>query len=158
MINQPSAKLDIPLSLVINLIKEQFPQWAHFPIKPIAISGWDNKTFHLGETMLIRLPSAQEYAAQVPKEHAWLPLLASHLSISIPKPLALGQPSESYPFQWSIYQWIDGQNADTLHNNDLPQFAKDIAQFLNELHAIDTHNAPPAGEHNYYRGAPPSVY
>lgn len=158
MITQPPAKLDTPTTLVVNLIKQQFPQWSHLPIKPVAISGWDNKTFHLGDTMLIRLPSAQDYAAQVPKEHRWLPLLTQHLSVSIPKPLALGQPSGQYPFHWSVYQWIDGQNADTLPDHDLPQFAADIALFLNELHTINTHGAPTAGAHNYERGASPIVY
>ena len=58
----------ITLRVVAELIREQFPQWAHLPIKPVESSGIDNKTFRLGSEMLVRLPSAEGYAAQVEKE------------------------------------------------------------------------------------------
>ena len=61
-------KLEIPLSLVTALVAEQFPQWSHLSIKPVELSGWDNRTFRLGEGMCIRLPSAAEYVPQVEKE------------------------------------------------------------------------------------------
>ena len=48
--------MEISLSLVTELIKKQFPQWAHLPIRLVELSGWDNRTFHLGDEMLIRLP------------------------------------------------------------------------------------------------------
>ncbi|MEY2424312.1 MAG: hypothetical protein QOI95_4379 [Acidimicrobiaceae bacterium] len=38
-------------------ITEQFPQWADLPIRPVALDGWDNTTFRLGEDMSVRLPS-----------------------------------------------------------------------------------------------------
>jgi len=104
---QTSDTLDITLSLVTDLIAEQFPQWAHLPIKPVALSGWDNRTFHLGTEMSIRLPSAQRYAAKVEIEQKWLPILAPHLSFRIPTPIAMGKPSQLYPFHWSVYQWIE---------------------------------------------------
>ena len=58
-------RLNVSVKLVTQLIAEQFQQWAHLPIKPVAVSGWDNRTFHLGDEMSVRLPSAQEYAMQV---------------------------------------------------------------------------------------------
>jgi aminoglycoside phosphotransferase (APT) family kinase protein len=49
MVEIPSTnKLPIDKTLVARLIEKQFPQWKHLVISPIAISGWDNKTFHLG--------------------------------------------------------------------------------------------------------------
>ena len=89
---QASDKPEITLSLVIGLIAEQFPQWAHLSIKPIELSGSVNRTFRLGVDMSIRLSSAKEYAPQVQKEQKWLPILAPHLSFSIPRPLAVGNP------------------------------------------------------------------
>lgn len=156
--SQTSDKPEITLSLVIDLISEQFPQWAHLPIRPVKLSGWDNRTFHLGEEMSIRLPSAEGYAPQVQKEQKWLPGLASHLSFPIPELLAIGQPSKNYPWNWSVYRWIEGENADVLHADDLQQFASQLAQFLNELYKIDATGGPLAGAHNYYRGGSPSVY
>jgi Predicted aminoglycoside phosphotransferase len=63
-------------TLVRSLVSQQFPQWQALPVRPVAVGGWDNRTFHLGEHMLVRLPSAQEYAANVIKEQTWLPRLA----------------------------------------------------------------------------------
>ncbi len=152
--------LDITLSLVTNLIKEQFPQWAHLPIKPVELSGHDNRTFRLGDDMLIRLPSAQCYAAKVHIEQKWLPILAPHFSCAIPQPVALGNPTQEYPWHWSIYRWLDGVSANliSLHDVNFDLLAKDLAQFLHELHKIDITSAPVPGQHNFFRGAHPSVY
>lgn len=155
------SKFNIPVSLVTNLIAEQFPQWAHLPIMPVEVSGHDNRTFHLGDSMSVRLPSAQDYAAKVSIEQKWLPFLAQHVSITIPKPLAMGKPSQGYPWNWSVYTWIEGKSAnlvslDEIH--DLNTFACALAHFLNELHKIDTTNGPKAGPHNFYRGGSLLVY
>lgn len=158
--NQTSDKFEITLPLVKELIAEQFPQWNNLSIKPIELSGWDNKTFRLGEEMSIRLPSAQRYVAQVQKEQKYLPILASQLSISIPEPIAMGHPSKNYPCNWSIYKWIKGNSANVLSFDDLhlKLIAADLAQFLNELHEIDPTGGPVAGAHNYYRGGSLFVY
>lgn len=60
-------------SLVSRLVAAQFPQWKNLSIQSVANQGWDNRTFRLGEKMLVRLPSAEKYAQQVEKEHHWLP-------------------------------------------------------------------------------------
>ena len=140
------------------MIADQFPQWAHLSIEPIIPGGWDNRSFRLGDNMLIRVPSALTYANKVEKEQQWLPRLAQHLFLDIPKPLAMGKPSELYPWHWSVYRWISGETlADT---NEIDKFvlAKDLAEFLVSLQAIDTAGGPPSGEHNFYRGGSLSVY
>lgn len=53
---------EISTALVEQLISEQFPQWADLPIRPVEFGGWDNRTFHLGDDMSVRLPSAAHYA------------------------------------------------------------------------------------------------
>ena len=59
----------INVELAKKLITEQFPQWEELPISSVSHSGWDNRTFHLGQEMVIRLPSAEKYAPQILK--AW---------------------------------------------------------------------------------------
>jgi aminoglycoside phosphotransferase (APT) family kinase protein len=59
--------------LIYRLVASQFPQWKDLPIRPVALSGWDNRTFHLGNHMLVRLPSGEAYAEKVEKEQKWLP-------------------------------------------------------------------------------------
>ncbi|HHT0593513.1 TPA: phosphotransferase [Legionella anisa] len=129
--------IPIDVSLVRRLIDSQFPQWSDLPIKPVAFSGWDNRTFHLGTEMTVRLPSAPFYALQVEKEQLWLPYLAPHLSLPIPTPLAKGEPAAAYPWRWSIYRWIEGQTASIERIKDMELFATHLAQFLLELQKID---------------------
>jgi len=89
--------------------------------------------------MSIRLPSAERYAAKVQIEQKWLPILAPNLSIPISKPIAMGRPSKNYPYNWSIYSWIEGESANCLsiEDLDLQLLALDLAKFLKELHKID---------------------
>lgn len=150
--------IEISKALVSRLIKEQFPQWVNLEIEPVEHSGHDNRTFHLGEEMTVRLPSGEEYVPQVEKEMKWLPVLAGKLSLPISCPVAQGKAAGFYPFPWSVNKYIPGE---TLHKNnilDSNQFAAALADFLKELQSIDTKGAPPAGEHNFFRGAHPSVY
>jgi aminoglycoside phosphotransferase (APT) family kinase protein len=148
----------IDAALVRRLIAAQFPRWAHLPIRPVALSGWDNRTFHLGDGMTVRLPSAAGYAAQVDKEHRWLPELAPQLPLPIPVPLAMGQPTGEYPWHWSVYRWLDGEPTATAPIANLTRFATDLAGFLNALYRVDATGGPPAGAHNFWRGGPLEVY
>ena len=150
--------MNIDVPLVGRLVATQFPQWANLPIKPVEPGGWDHRTFHLGEHMTVRLPSAAAYAIQVEKEHRWLPRLAPFLPLPIPAPLAMGAPAEGYPWHWSVYRWLQGEIATIQRIADLRQFAITLAQFLVALQRIDAAGGPPPGPHNFFRGGPLTVY
>ena len=154
----PNPNLTIDTDLVRRLVATQFPQWRHLPVSPVAFGGWDNRTFHLGNDMTVRLPSAAPYALQVEKEHRWLPRLAPLLPLPIPVPLAMGEPAEGYPWHWSVYRWIEGETAKTAEIADIRQFAVALADFLNALRRIDSAGGPAAGQHNFFRGGSLSVY
>jgi aminoglycoside phosphotransferase (APT) family kinase protein len=104
--NMHGDESGIDVSLVGQLVAAQFPQWADLSIRPVKFGGWDNRTFHLGEDMAVRLPSSAGYALQVEKEHRWLPRLAPLLPLPIPIPLAMGAPANGYPWHWSVYRWL----------------------------------------------------
>lgn len=148
----------IDSSLAHLLVATQFPEWKNLPIRQVAVSGWDNRTFHLGEDMLIRMPSRSDYASQVEKEQKWLPKLAPFLPVSIPVPLAMGAPGNGYPFKWSIYLWLDGKTARAGKIDDLSVFAINLAQFLIALQSIDSSDGPLAGPHSFYRGGSLAIY
>jgi aminoglycoside phosphotransferase (APT) family kinase protein len=148
----------INTALVKKLIKEQFPHWENENISPVEKSGWDNRTFHLGENLLVRLPSADHYISQVEKEQKWLPKLAEELALSIPKPVAQGVPSERFPRPWSVYEWIEGETLPQHNPENLNSIAYDLATFLNSLDLVNTKNAPLAGKHNFYRGCSLKFY
>ncbi|EAP98283.1 aminoglycoside phosphotransferase [Janibacter sp. HTCC2649] len=137
---------------VQRLITEQFPQWAALPIRPVDVGGWDNATFHLGDDMVVRLPTASEYSLAVAKEHEWLPVLASQLPLPIPTPLAKGEPGAGYPFPWSIYSWLDGETASFDEIADPVGFADDLADFVAALRSVDVAGGPRPGKHNWFRG------
>ena len=141
-INDASTQVIIDVPCVSQLIADQFPQWAHLPISAVANSGWDNRTFHLGGEMLVRLPSGAHYANAVAKEQAWLPKLAPQLPLPIPQPLALGQPGPGYPWPWSIYGWLDGEHATRDNVPNLASFAVELADFLVALQQLDTTGGP----------------
>ncbi|MBA3751294.1 aminoglycoside phosphotransferase family protein [Candidatus Dependentiae bacterium] len=151
-------RIIIDVSLVRQLITGQFPQWATLPIEPVKQGGWDNRTFHLGKDMTVRLPSAAEYSPQVEKEHRWLPQLAPFLPLFIPEPLALGNPTKEYPWHWSIYRWIEGETASIERITNLCNFASMLADFLRALQHIDAVGGPIAGTHNFYRGGSLATY
>lgn len=144
--------------LVHRMVSAQFPQWAHLPVKSVATEGWDNRSFRLGEQMIVRLPSAAAYAAQVEKQHRWLPRLAPFLPLQIPTPLAVGEPVSGYPWKWSIYRWIEGETAAPEAVTDSSDFAAGVAGFLVALQRIDPAGGPSPGPHNFYRGGSLTTY
>jgi len=150
--------MDIDVALVRQLISAQFPRWAQLSIRPCEPGGWDNRTFHLGDQMVVRLPSAERYVPQVEKEQHWLPKLAPQLPLPIPVPLALGAPDRDFPWPWSVYGWLNGETARPERIADLPRFAVELAQFLLALQRIEVAGGPAPGPHNFYRGGPLATY
>ena len=148
----------ITAELAARLVARQFPRWADLPVVPVAESGWDNRTFRLGDAMSVRLPTAEHYVAAVAKEHAWLPRLAPHLPLRIPTPLALGMPDAGYPWPWSVRRWIDGRPAAPDRIADLSAFADTLAGFLVALWGADATGGPAAGAHSFHRGGALAVY
>jgi len=65
----------------------------------------------------------------------------------------MGRPAEGYPWSWSVYRWLDGMPAAADLIADLTEFARSLAGFLAALRRIDATDGPPAGQHNFHRGA-----
>ncbi len=103
-----NREITIDTDLVTRLIKTQFPEWANLTINPVQISGNDNRTFHLGDEIIVRLPSKRCYVPQIEQEHFWLPRYKDLVPQPIPIPLAKEAPAEDYPWVWSVYQCLEG--------------------------------------------------
>jgi len=144
---------DIDEALVRRLIAAQFPHWSPLPIELVASSGTDNAMFRLGDELAVRLPRRQGATEQIEKEHRWLPRLAP-LPLEIPAPIALGQPSDDYPWRWSVYEWLIGESAITADIDDERAAAIAIAGFITALQRIDPTGGPEPGSHNFGRGVP----
>lgn len=126
------------VNLVRKLIAEQFPEYAELPIIEVERQGHDNRMYRLGQTMLVRMPTAASYALKIPLEHKLLPQLAKHITIGIPISLAMGKPSSDYPYPFSIYTWLPGKSINLLMLTDQEkeQLSFDMATFLKELQAF----------------------
>lgn len=153
----PDQPPRIDEALVRRLIATQLPQWADLPVTKLA-AGHDNRSFRLGETLLVRMPSAAGYAPQAEKEQRWLPHLAPRLPLPIPAPLAIGAPGEGYPWRWQVLRWIEGEAAAAAPAFDLTRFARDLAHFLAALQRADAAGGPAAGPHSFWRGGPLASY
>lgn len=151
-------RVKVDEAMVAALVADQFPQWADLPVRRVRPGGWDNRTFRLGEALLVRMPAAAHYIAQVEKEQTWLPRLAAQLPLPIPAPVGVGAPGCGYPFPWSICAWIEGETLAAVQDLDHGLLAEDLADFLRALHAIDPAGGPAAGAHNFHRGGDLAVY
>ncbi len=147
-------EVDTDASLVRRLLAAQFPRWAGLRIEAVATAGTDNALYRLGEDMVVRMPRIHWAVGQVDKEQEWLPKLAPHLPLAIPVPLAMGEPAESYPWRWSIYRWLDGEEATLEGLADPGEAARQLARFVAALRRVDASGGPAPGEHNSGRGVP----
>ena len=140
--------------LVRRLIAAQFPLWADLPVVPVASAGTDNALYRLGDNMVVRMPRIHWATGQIEMECRWLPLLAPHLPLAIPTPLAVGEPAEGFPWAWSVYGWLDGDNATLDRLADPDQAARDLAAFIHALQAIDPAGGPKPDPETLGRGVP----
>ena len=139
------------VALVRRLLAGQFPQWADLAIDLVVSYGTDHDIYRLGDHLAARLPRIGWATKQAAKEAEWLPKLAPHLPLAIPVQLAIGHPAEGYPFDWSVYEWLPGENANGTID-DLDQAAVDLAAFVSALRRVNAtgaHRRPP-----HRRGGP----
>jgi aminoglycoside phosphotransferase (APT) family kinase protein len=137
-----AGEIDTDAALVRRLLAGQFPHWADLAIDPVVSYGTDHDIYRLGGRLAARLPRIEWATGQAAKEAKWLPRLAPHLPLAVPVPLAIGQPAEGYPFEWSVYRWLPGENADGTID-DLDQAAVDLAAFVCALRQVDATDADP---------------
>ncbi|GAB2794350.1 aminoglycoside phosphotransferase family protein [Streptomyces chlorus] len=144
---------EIPVdeSVVRSLLKAQRPEWADLSLSP-AGAGTDNTMYRLGDDLLIRLPRTSGNGESLRKELDWLPRLAPLLSCPIPEPVHAGTPTNDFPLLWSVYRWIDGDEARPDTIQDWASFGADLAAVVRELHGIGLMGATRAGELSWYRG------
>lgn len=150
-------KADLPelnAELVERLIAGRFPQWAGLPVRPVPSGGTANAIFRLGPDLSVRLPRLEGALGEASKEQTWLAELAPQLPLAIPVVVEMGDPAEDYPWPWSVYRWIDGEEAHLEQLWDPHRAAADLGRFVAALQSVDPTGGPPPGPHNWFRGVP----
>ncbi|MFC9084850.1 aminoglycoside phosphotransferase family protein [Nocardiopsis dassonvillei] len=127
--------------LVRRLLRSHFPRWADLPLTLVPSYGTDHDVYRLGERLCVRMPRIGWASGQAEREAAWLSRLAPHLPLALPVQVGLGQPAEGYPFVWSVYEWLPGDNANgTIDDHE--RAAADLAGFVAAMRRVDTADAP----------------
>src|SRR4051812_47387287 len=135
-------EVETDADLVRALLKSQHPQWADLPIERVPSAGTDNAIYRLGDHLAARLPRIHWAVDNVAKEQRWLPVLAPHLPLAVPLPVAAGAPEDAFPYPWGVVQWLPGEMATLDRLDDPIQAATDLAAFVRALRASDPSGAP----------------
>ena len=135
-------EVDIDANLVRGLLAAHFPHWADLPITRVASAGTDNAMFRLGTDLAVRLPRIAGATAGITREQQWLPKLAPHLPVAVPEMIGLGEPTENFPFQWSVCRWLTGCNPQVDSLAEPEDLAIDLAEFIGALRAVDPTDGP----------------
>ena len=146
-LSKPKAERLIDTALIKLLLQEQYSDLIDLPIQFID-AGWDNVMYRLGDSLCLRLPRHQAAARLIEHEQTWLPKIAEHLTIPVPIPYRLGQPTVYYPWKWSILLWLAGVSGE--REQPSADQGKIFGAFLRSLHQPAPINAP----FNPVRGVP----
>ncbi|MFF1476789.1 aminoglycoside phosphotransferase family protein [Streptomyces sp. NPDC058301] len=141
--------IEIDAGLVRSLLREQHPDLAGLDLSAVA-GGWDNQLWRLGDELAVRMPRTSRAPELLRKEHHWLPLLAPGLSLPVPTPLRMGEPSALFPHVWTVARWVPGEPGDRVPITEGHHAADTLARFLRALHR----DAPAGAPTNAERGVP----
>jgi aminoglycoside phosphotransferase (APT) family kinase protein len=135
-------RLTVPAATVRALVNTQFPAWRTLPISRVAAQGTVNAIFRVGDRLAARFPlvprdagPAREWLAA---EAAAARELAGRTRFRTPEPVALGEPGAGYPLPWSVQTWLPGTVATDDDPGESAAFARDLAEFIRGVRAIDT--------------------
>lgn len=135
-------EVDVDFDLVSRLVASQFPEWGELPLRPVRSYGTDHHIYRLGDDLAVRLPRIGWAAEQAALEAKWLPRFAPQLPLRVTRPHAVGRPAPGYPFEWSVVEWLPGEQVDG-NLADLDRAAVTLAGFIGALRRIDTSGAHP---------------
>ncbi|WP_439679079.1 aminoglycoside phosphotransferase family protein [Embleya sp. MST-111070] len=135
--------------LVWRLVAGQFPRWAGLPVERFPSGGTVNAMYRLGADMVVRLPLVRGGVADVTLEREWLPRLAGLLPTAVPEVLGAGEPADGYPWPWSVYRWLAGENPEPGALRAPARLAEDLAGFVATMRGVRLPGAPKA-----HRGGP----
>ena len=135
-------QLTVSLSVVRELVDEQFPSWRQLAITAVESAGTVNAIFRLGDRFAARFPLRRGDAASVRRrlesEAAAARELAGRTRFATPEPVAIGEPDAGYPLPWGVQTWLPGVTVTDDDPGGSVAFAHDLAEFISGVRAIGT--------------------
>jgi aminoglycoside phosphotransferase (APT) family kinase protein len=142
-VDMHANQLTVSVESVRKLVDEQFPEWRGLPIRANASQGTVNALFRIGDKFLARFPLEPR---EVESTRRWLQSeaaaareLLGRTRFPTPEPVAVGEPGAGYPLPWSVQTWLPGTVATDEDPGQSAAFARDLAEFIHGVRAIDTH-------------------
>ena len=140
MMHDDEVAIDLPT--VRTLIHDQFPEWRGLEVEAVRSAGTVNAIFRIGSELAARFPLLGESAAAVEtllaSESVAMSELAGRCPFPAPRPVAIGQPGQLYPFPWSVQTWLPGEVATPDGLAGSTPFALDLIALITALRATDT--------------------
>jgi aminoglycoside phosphotransferase (APT) family kinase protein len=141
-VHMHADQLKVSLRTVSELIDAQFPQWRRLPIRRVASPGTVNAIFRIGDRFTARFPlrprDVEETRRWLEREAEAARELLGRTRFPTPEPVGIGEAGFGYPMPWSVQTWIPGVVATDQDPGESVPFARDLAEFVTELRAIDT--------------------
>lgn len=137
-------EVEVDEVLVRRLLASQMPDLADRPLTAVEPWGTDNAVWRLGDDLVVRLPRIHWATGQIEREATWLPRLAPHLPVTVPEPVAIGEPGHDYPYRWAVHRWVPGEGAALNRVAGPVTFALELAEVVRKLQAVPTDGAPSA--------------
>lgn len=133
-------QVDVDVDTVRRLVADQLPRWRSLPVRPVPSDGTENALFRLGDEVVLRFPLRPDPDTRdgLVREQENARLVAAHVPLEVPTPLALGEPGHGYPGPWAAYRWIPGTRVGEADGVDPDVLAHDLAGFVRAFHAIPT--------------------
>jgi aminoglycoside phosphotransferase (APT) family kinase protein len=141
----------VSADLVRALVAGQFPEWSRLPVRPVEAAGTENALFRLGDALVARLPlrvrdgdvaavrRRLEADAEAARE------LHGRTRFATPEPLAIGEPGAGYELPWAVQSWVPGTPATPAGLATSTAFARDLAELIAGVSAMDTRGRTFAG-------------
>jgi aminoglycoside phosphotransferase (APT) family kinase protein len=149
-VDMHANQLGVSVRAVRALVDEQFPQWRSLPVRRVASAGTVNAIFRIGDRLAARFPLTRQDVAVTRR---WLESeataageLVGRTRFGTPAPVALGEPGAGYPLAWSVQTWVPGVVATEEDPGESAAFARDLAEFIRGVRAIDTGGRTFAGQ------------
>lgn len=135
-------QLTIAPQTVRALVDEQFPERRASTIRAVTPQGTANAIFRIGDDLVARFalaPQDVDSARRMLESEARAAReLVGRTRFATPEPVALGEPGPGYPLPWSVQTWLPGIAAVDEDQRESAAFARDLAEFIQGVRAIDT--------------------
>lgn len=124
------------------MIRRQFPQWDHEPVRWLDSAGTVNVIVRIGDNLAARFrrqaAGPKDVAEDLRREASALDELSSAVSVTVPTIVAMGDPAPEYPLPWSVQTWIPGEVTTPTSVANTQPFCDDLVTLINELRKAPT--------------------